>query len=153
MRFEEHPWPEDTPWYVSHTRVQQYISGYAQEHGLDKHIHLNTCVNRVEKAQDGSGRWELSLTEIKKLPENKVQIKKWTDTFDAVCVASGQHQTPFVPDFPQLKEFKQKYPARVIHAKQFRHYEDFKGKVSKWILVGSDGDSSIYLLHVRTSCL
>ncbi|ORZ25974.1 hypothetical protein BCR42DRAFT_431601 [Absidia repens] len=120
------PWPKDSPYFVSHTDVQNYLQNYATHFGLDKFTHLNTSLDNVEKK---GTKWELTLTEAKKDASGEyVSIKQYKSTFDAVVIATGQFQDPSIPPLEGLKEFNTLFPGKITHSKQFRQADDFKNK-------------------------
>jgi hypothetical protein len=49
--------------------------------------------------------------------------------FDALVVASGHYHSPRVPDIPGLKEWKQRWPSRVQHSKNYRDPEEYRNQV------------------------
>lgn len=53
----------------------------------------------------------------------------WTETFDAIIVASGHYTVPYVPHIKGLAEFAQTYPGSVEHTKGFRGVDRYRGKV------------------------
>ncbi|KAI9494299.1 hypothetical protein BDB00DRAFT_819620 [Zychaea mexicana] len=138
MDFEDFPWPDGTPYYVPHGEVQQYYKNYAQHFGLYDIMELNTRVEYVERRQakpaddldDGDDKkWQLTLRKAEYIDNgSKIQYTTWTESFDAVAVASGAYNDPFIPDFPKLHEYNASYPERIIHSKQYRHYQYYAGK-------------------------
>ena len=51
------------------------------------------------------------------------------DEYDAVVVASGHYNDPFIPDIPGLVDFDKAYPGAISHSKFYRRPNDFKDKV------------------------
>jgi len=52
-----------------------------------------------------------------------------TETFDAVIVASGHYDDPFVPDIAGLEAWNSTLPGSISHSKFYRQPEVFTGKV------------------------
>lgn len=52
-------------------------------------------------------------------------------TYDAVLVASGHYNDPFIPDVPGLADFNETYPGSVMHSKFYRRPFPFQGKVNR----------------------
>ncbi|KAF7728338.1 hypothetical protein EC973_006279 [Apophysomyces ossiformis] len=125
LQLEDFPWPEGTPLFVPHTGVCNYFKSFAEHFGLYPFIELNTAVKQISKKSDGS--WSVMVAKSEKVGD-KIRIKRWRETFDAVAVAAGSFQDPFIPDVKGLKEYDTLWPERVSHSKQFRHPRDFKGK-------------------------
>ncbi|KAI8140254.1 hypothetical protein BJV82DRAFT_623325 [Fennellomyces sp. T-0311] len=133
MDYEDFPWPKETEWYLPHNELQKYYKDYAEHYGLFDLIEFSTNVEFVERTSDG---WVLTLRKAEYI-NNKTMIhyKTWTETFDAVTVASGVYTDPFLPDFQHLQEYDAQWPERIIHSKQYRHWQDYNGK--NVLLIGS----------------
>ncbi|KAI9015657.1 hypothetical protein CLU79DRAFT_707493 [Phycomyces nitens] len=119
---------DHTNTYLWHQGLQDYLSKYLTHFGLDSFIEYNTNVERVYKAKDeeGSECWHLTLCKSERVEGNKVHIKRWTETFDAVAVATGIHQNAKIPNFEFLKEFDARWPEKCSHSKQYRIPEPFR---------------------------
>lgn len=52
-----------------------------------------------------------------------------TGSYDAVVVASGHYNIPFIPQTKGINEWSKQYPGNITHSKFFRRPEDFKDKV------------------------
>ena len=133
MDYEDLPWPEGTPWYIPHHDIQNYFKNYANHFGLYNHMELNTSVEYVERNENVNGhRWTLTLRKAEYISDcTMIRYKTWTESFDAVAVASGAYNAPFLPDFPDLSKYNINFPERIIHSKQYRHYQDYIGKVKQ----------------------
>lgn len=59
----------------------------------------------------------------------QVKFNKYKQTFDAVVLATGQFQYPFMPYTDGLYDFQARFPERIFHAKQFIEPEQFEKKV------------------------
>ncbi|KAI9302958.1 hypothetical protein BJ944DRAFT_232582 [Cunninghamella echinulata] len=130
----EFPWPKDTPNFVSHARIQQYYQDFAQHFDLLKHIQFYTSLEKVEKCENG---WELTLLQVIYLNNGEqVKFNKYKQTFDAVVLATGQFQYPFMPYTDGLYDFQARFPERIFHAKQFIEPEQFEKK--KVLVVGGN---------------
>ncbi|KAL4796896.1 hypothetical protein BDV19DRAFT_360024 [Aspergillus venezuelensis] len=133
----------DTP-FRHHRVIRQYIEDLLNRNGYQDLIEYNTTVERVVKDPQ-TNRWTLTLRRAGK--DGKLDYW-WTETFDAVVVASGHYHVPYVPPIPGLKEFAQRYPGRVEHAKQYRGQTKYKGK--KVITIGasvSAADTAVSLIN------
>lgn len=129
MAYEDFPYPKDTPWFIPQTRIHQYFKDYARNFGIDKDIKYNTKVEKVERTDDR--QWIVTVCSKEKLDDGKrVRYSRWQDTFDALVVATGAFSDPFIPDYEYIQEYHQKYPNRILHSKQYRKFEDYRGKVT-----------------------
>ncbi|KAF5252953.1 hypothetical protein FANTH_2040 [Fusarium anthophilum] len=127
MRYSDKEFPQGSSLFPRHSVVLQYLKEYAQE--INSHISYQTQVLNIEKP--GLSRSQPWTVEVLDLKANKV-IK---DEYDAVVVASGHYNDPFIPDIPGLVEFDKAYPGAISHSKFYRRPNDFKDK--KVIVVGN----------------
>ncbi|KAI7868886.1 hypothetical protein BDF14DRAFT_1788866 [Spinellus fusiger] len=113
--------------YMMHYELQQYYNNYAKDMSIDSLIEFCTNVEHVYKTKDSdeSDIWKLVLCKSERNGD-RVKIKRWSESFDAVVYATGIHQNPKVPDFDSLKEFDTKWPDKSIHSKQYRRPETYK---------------------------
>ncbi|KAI1774157.1 FAD/NAD(P)-binding domain-containing protein [Hypoxylon cercidicola] len=111
-------WPEGSEDFVDQKVVHQYIQDIARVHNVYDKVLFHTRVESVSKPS-GSNRWNVTTSTFTKTDSSHVLTKKaWK--FDAVVVASGHYHVPFVPDIPGLSTWKQHFPNRVTHSKQYR---------------------------------
>ncbi|KAL4870929.1 hypothetical protein BDV12DRAFT_184058 [Aspergillus spectabilis] len=111
-----------------------------------EYISFNITVVTVEKID--SGKWRLTLRQ----PEvhgDVVSDSWWQEEFDAVIVATGQYNVPFVPESPGLEDTVKTHPEALEHVNAFRSQDHYAGK--KVVVVGgsfSAGDviGDIYTL-------
>ncbi|KXH53421.1 dimethylaniline monooxygenase [Colletotrichum nymphaeae SA-01] len=158
MQYTQEPFPteqsehsrslhgEDTP-FRHWSLVQDYVRSLVDRRGYGDFISYNTTVERAEKMPAASGfgeEWKLTL---RKDGENTDYW--WEERFDAVIVASGHYNVPYIPSIDGLPEFARDRPGSVIHSKHFRGRDAFKGK--KIVVVGasvSAGDIAFDLTQV-----
>jgi cation diffusion facilitator CzcD-associated flavoprotein CzcO len=158
MQFSQEPFPTDTSarsvelygpktpfrhWEV----VKRYIKGLVERNGYEDLISYNTTVERAEKVDS---EWKVTLRK-----EGRERDYWWTETFDAVVVASGHYSVPYIPAIEGLEDFEKSRPGSVIHSKHFRGRDLYEGKVcdrtrvhrraklTTWIEGGSGGCVSI----------
>jgi cation diffusion facilitator CzcD-associated flavoprotein CzcO len=128
------PFPEDEDPYRPHHIILDYLKRFSEHYELDPLISLNTSVELARKNKE-NGSWKLSLNKHTVYPSGLIKEERWQEEFDAILVASGRHQEPYVPDFKDLLAYNKTWPDKVTHSKQFRRPEDFSKKVYiiKWI--------------------
>lgn len=68
MRLRFHSWKQDTPEYVGHASVLEYIQDFAQTHELQKLISFNSRVENIEKR---GSRWAVRVWTLKKTHDKK----------------------------------------------------------------------------------
>lgn len=118
MCFQDALFPKDTPEFPSHTHVMNYLSQLAKNENLLPLIRFSTL---VEKAVFENDVWKVSV--------NQNGNKSYTEEFDAVVVASGHYSVPYIPDFPGLDKVAQKKHIQLLHSRDYRRPDIFKGKV------------------------
>ncbi|KAK7615587.1 pantothenate transporter [Phyllosticta paracitricarpa] len=131
--------PQGTPEFTSHTVVASYIQDIVKAHDIDNSIRFRTLVENAEKVE---GKWELTIANNVGQPDG-FQTTESTDRsqgFDAIVVATGHYHAPRVPDIPGLRDWKTKWPSRVIHSKSYRTPEEFKDK--NVLLIGAGTSST-----------
>lgn len=136
------PWPEGTEPSVGQQQVNQYIQKLAKDHGVNDVTHFQTRVDEVRKLSNddtnpNKDKWEIRTVSLESGSDRLVE-KLWH--FDLVTVASGHYNMPRIPDIPGLEELKAAFPHRVIHSKQYRSPDSYKGQN---ILVIGGGVSSL----------
>lgn len=101
--------------------VRQYITDLVQRNGYEDFVSYSTTVEKAEKL---GGEWRLTLRR-----EGKESDYWWTETFDALVVASGHYSVPWIPHIEGLEQLETLRPGSVIHSKHFRGRELYKNKV------------------------
>ncbi|PWY66384.1 dimethylaniline monooxygenase [Aspergillus sclerotioniger CBS 115572] len=87
-------------------------------------VSFNTTVERIHKPP-GASEWTLTLRKSNHLYRHQPSDYWWTETFDAVIVASGHYNEPFIPDIPGLATTATTHPHAFEHAKAFRHSDTY----------------------------
>ncbi|KAK7755787.1 monooxygenase [Diatrype stigma] len=127
MNYSDQIFPESSSLFPQHAVVKDYLDAYAKE--LEPMLSLGTQVLHVKKVQ-GTNRayWEVEVLELQ-------TNKRRTEEFDAVMVASGHYNDPFIPDIKGLAEFNRAHPGCVSHSKFYRRPDQYAGK--KVVVVGN----------------
>ena len=134
MQFSQEPIPEsrsalsisrhgeDTP-FRHHSVIQNYISSLVNRKGYEKFVSYNTAVENAEKV---GKEWKLILR------QNDEKSRKdhwWVEWFDAIIIASGHYNVPYVPKINGLDDFEKRNPGSVKHSKMYRGRDAYQGKV------------------------
>ncbi|GKT94374.1 thiol-specific monooxygenase [Colletotrichum tofieldiae] len=102
MNYSDQKFPSDASLFPPHQVVKKYLEDYAEE--LKPSISLSTQVLSIKKAVNNSQvYWEIETRDLRTDETSKAQ-------FDAVLVASGHYNDPFIPDIPGLAEFDKAHP-------------------------------------------
>ncbi|KAB5557842.1 hypothetical protein GE09DRAFT_88628 [Coniochaeta sp. 2T2.1] len=119
-------WPEGTEEHTGQENIERYVQTLAHNHGVHDVTLYNTRVDEMKKTADGGG-WAVRTVTLKKRHGVAHLIEKYWE-FDSIVIASGHYNLPRIPDTPGLKEWKAIFKDRVIHSKQYRKAEMFRGK-------------------------
>ncbi|KAL4907976.1 hypothetical protein BDW74DRAFT_114301 [Aspergillus multicolor] len=119
------------PWHV----VAQYLLNLVEGHRGS--ISFKTTVISVEKTD--TGKWRLTLTRPE-VVEGETRDFWWQEEFDAVVVAIGQYNEPFLPKIPGLEKAVKTHPEALEHVNAFRSCSDYVGK--KVVVLGGSFSAS-----------
>lgn len=112
----------DTP-FRSHAVIRGYIESLARRNGYEKLVSYNTSVELAEKV---GNEWRLVL---RKDGDVRGEDEWWEERFDAVVVASGHFNVPYIPRIEGLAALERKHPGSIKHSKMFRGRDAYRGKV------------------------
>lgn len=101
-----------------------YIQDLLNRRGYQNFVSYNTTVELIKKDPKGE-KWVLTL---RRPLENRKEDEWWTESFDAVIVASGHYTVPFIPSTPGLAELERTFPGTVEHSKAWRNPEKYRNK-------------------------
>ncbi|KAH8813506.1 FAD/NAD(P)-binding domain-containing protein [Flagelloscypha sp. PMI_526] len=130
-------WPDKTPWATNQPEVQKYLRSFASWLGINygdnnPSISYNTRVESVTKRFNSiTGEhhgWRLLLRKFVKTNEGTYEESWWEEHFDAVVVATGRFNVPYIPPIPGLEDWQKRFPERVQHARQYRRPEPYEGR-------------------------
>ncbi|KAK9447717.1 uncharacterized protein V1518DRAFT_72513 [Limtongia smithiae] len=122
------PFPEYTKkftYFIHRSGVADFLHEYAKS--LESIIKYSTNVLDVTKKDD---KWVVTYQ-----PSGSKTGKSEQKVFDAIAVATGNFNVPYIPEVDGLAEFKAKFPDKIIHSKSFRSPDSYKDKTV--IVVGS----------------
>ncbi|KAF8953876.1 hypothetical protein BDZ97DRAFT_572300 [Flammula alnicola] len=127
------PWPVGTPWALPNRRLQGYIRAFASYHGANSNddnpnVSYNTRVELAQKRFDKDGDengWTLTLKNLVSTGRNTLRATWTKEDFDAIIVATGRYNAPYIPDIDGLKDWADRFPGHIIHSRQYRRPEIF----------------------------
>ncbi|KAK9465785.1 hypothetical protein V1512DRAFT_227822 [Lipomyces arxii] len=122
MTFENKGYVTDASYFATRGDIADFLHAYSRE--IDGLIAYNTNVTDVRKVD---GEWVVSTDD-------------GVEKFDAVVVASGYFNLPYVPDVKGLREYAEKYPGSIVHSKAFRRADSY---LNKTVLVIGNAASGI----------
>lgn len=127
MGFSDLDWRHDCQLFPKHETVLHYLQQYAQE--IRSLIKFQTQVIDVSQTHDK--RWTVQTRELSRDAKDKTS----SPVFDAVLVANGHFNVPYVPSVPGIQSWVERYPGTIIHSKFYRKPEAYAQK--KIIVVGN----------------
>ncbi len=122
LSFRDYPMPDEFPDFPHHTKIKEYLEGYAEAFGLKEHIEFRNGVTHARRL-DGGG-WELDTQ------------RGETRRFDLLVVANGHHWDPRFADFPG------DFTGEVIHSHAYIDPKNPLDLQGKRILVIGIGNSA-----------
>ncbi|SCU86100.1 LANO_0C06722g1_1 [Lachancea nothofagi CBS 11611] len=140
MEYESHPFPSTAPLFPLREQVWDYIVGYSK--AIENLVSFN---HEVVKLNYNDEDQNYSVT-----TKDLVTGESQTENFDAVAIATGFYDLPFLPDRDGLKEWHEIYPTSVSHAKDFDCPEDFKDVEGEIIVVGNSASGSDLAFELAT---
>ncbi|KAI8995016.1 hypothetical protein BDB01DRAFT_775022 [Pilobolus umbonatus] len=127
LAYPDFPFPEGTKPYNHHSVMLKYLTEYANKFQLNPLITFNTSVEQITK-NPKTNLWEVQLSQYNVANGKSVKVTTWRESFDAVVIASGAYQVPYIPTYENIKAWDKKWPSMISHSKQFRCPEHFLNK-------------------------
>ncbi|KAI5966666.1 FMO1 [Candida theae] len=118
MSYRDDPFPKGTFTFPERSKVWKYIEDYAATIPHEMvNISKNSNVTRVEKVNKV---WEVDV-EIDDKSSSCLE-------YDAVIIANGHFNTPFIPNVEGLSEWNENIPHSILHSKYFESPNTYRGK-------------------------
>lgn len=118
MEYSDVPFQPRTMNFIDRTEVLEYLHKYAKTIPEKVNINLSTNVVQINKL-DGAAKWDITTQDV-------TSLDKTTNKYDAVVIANGHYELPFIPDTPGLKEWSAADPQSVTHSKYFVSSADYR---------------------------
>ncbi|KAI9758422.1 MAG: hypothetical protein M4579_003051 [Chaenotheca gracillima] len=129
MRFSDLAFPTGTQLFPPHRTVMEYLERHAED--VRHLIKFGTQVLDVRWTENG--KW---LVQSKDLYSDHID----DHVYDAVVVASGHFNVPYIPDIEGIRQWNKMLPGTIIHSKYYRVPEQFQNK--KVVVVGNSASGS-----------
>lgn len=149
MTYADFPFPSHLPLFPHGSDVLKYMCEYAES--IRHLVSFNTKVVHVEYQLD-LGKWQvISRPVIIETDGGSVPSEKFADTteyFDAVILAIGNYDIPYIPNRIGMEQWSKKYPNSIMHVKSYRNPNQFKDAKGNILIVGnsaSGGDLAFQL--------
>lgn len=127
MGFSDLPWPKTAQLFPKHAEVQDYIEQYSRD--VRHLIHFETQV--LDLHQESSGGWTIQTKSITRDDSSETT----SHHFDAVVVANGHFNIPYIPKVEGIEAFSAAHPGIISHSKFYRLPEQHRNK--KVVIVGN----------------
>ena len=141
MGFSDLEWPEDSQLFPRHETVLGYIERYAED--VKQLIQFRRRVLDVSLARDE--RWLVKTQAVSREGSDIVE-----ETFDAVIVANGHYNVPYIPEVPGIERWSAAYPGTISHSKFYRNPDQYAGK--KVIVVGNSASGIDIGAQIQPVC-
>lgn len=121
MQYSDLAFPKGTPLLPDWQTILQYLKDYARdtEHIID---FQQKVLDVRPDPQEGSEKWILTSLDLQ-------SKEKLQEVYDAVVVANGRYDEPYIPDIQGLDDWHAVYPHAMLHSKFYRNPNPFMGKV------------------------
>jgi cation diffusion facilitator CzcD-associated flavoprotein CzcO len=131
-------WPEGLDDFVNQRHLETYIQEISRTTGVHQITEYRTRVEEISRPSP-IGPWTIQTSHLSCVEEGrKLSEKTWQ--FDAVVVASGHYNMPRIPELPGLREWKARYPDRIMHSKGYRTPVPFQNK--SLLVIGAGASST-----------
>ncbi|KAF2841287.1 flavin dependent monooxygenase [Patellaria atrata CBS 101060] len=132
MGFSDHEFPDESQLFPGHKTVLKYLEEYAEDVRDLIRFNVEVVDVRLRGAAEGADgsreKWVVSTI-------STAGGGQCEDVYDAVVVASGHFNVPFIPDIVGITEWDEMYPGVISHSKFYRKPEELIDK--KVIVVGN----------------
>jgi cation diffusion facilitator CzcD-associated flavoprotein CzcO len=130
MEYSDSFFSEELQLFPKSESVLEYLNDYAKD--IKHLIRFETQVREVKLNDAEKGDWAVNRVDVR-TGENI------TDIYDAVVVANGHYDVPYLPAIPGIEAWNQIYPEVISHSKLYDSPDDFRGK--KVLLVGNSASA------------
>lgn len=142
MGFSDLAWPDHCQLFPGHEAVLEYIERYSED--VRHLVQFDTQVLHVRSTADK--RWHLGTRQVN--PSDDAEVIE--HVFDAVVVANGHFNVPYIPSVPGIEDWHRAYPRSICHSKFYRAPEHYAGK--KVVVVGNSASGIDIAAQLRTIC-
>ncbi|AAS54544.1 AGR055Cp [Eremothecium gossypii ATCC 10895] len=132
MQYRSISFPEGTPLFPTREQVLEHILQFCRP--IKKYVQFNTEVTKVSY-DDARAKYSVLTTNLLDNTTRAIEV-------DAVAVATGYYNMPFIPDRPGLKSWHETYPCSISHSIDFDAPEDFLDVKGEIIVVGNNASGS-----------
>jgi len=143
MQYSDKTFPKDSQLFPSHETVTQYLEEYGEDVRDLVKFQIQVLDVRLQKSDAAQEYWMVKTKHLQWQHQSEVR-------YDAVVVASGHYNVPYVPDIRGIARWNAEYPEVISHSKSYRKPEDFQDK--KVIIVGNAASGVDIGAQIGTVC-
>lgn len=138
MTYSGHPFPETLPIFPHRSDVLKYMQEYAKE--AEAITQFNTVVVLVTRISD---QWQVvSRPVTAETAGGEISLGEDTvESFDAVVVAVGNYEVPFIPSRPGMVEWNERYAGNISHVKAYKSPQQYKDVQGAILVVGNSASA------------
>lgn len=137
MQYKGVPFPEKCETFPTRQEVLEYVQEYGKTIPDDVKVLLNSEVFSVEKIEDV---WKVEVS----IDGSDKVIRE----YDAVVLANGHYNQPYIPDVEGLKQWNKLEAGSITHAKYFNESVDYKDKTV--LIIGNSASGLDIALQIST---
>ena len=142
MGFSDLDWPSSCQLFPKHGEVLQYIEQYA---GDVRHL-VQFKKQVLDVRLNADQKWTVETRAVSPRGNGAIQQHK----FDAIVVASGHFDVPYLPSVLGIETWNKAYPEVISHSKFYRKPEHYANK--KVIVVGNSASGVDIGAQISTLC-
>lgn len=143
MRTTLRDWPDGIKAPIDPEDVVAYVRDIADTYQVHDKVRFRTRVDSIGREDRG---WHVRTSTLFTSEAGVVTQERTARDFDAVVVAAGRNDIPRVPDVPGLAQWKDRFPSRIKHAKQYRSPEPYRDKTV--LVVGAHVSALDITIHL-----
>ncbi|WLF77649.1 monooxygenase [Lodderomyces elongisporus] len=139
MEYQGLPFPRESPMYPKRDKVLEYIDEYIKtipEGKIEFKLNFDVVsVKKVDANQDGySGTDSINNscssegTIWRVVADNVSYDSREVHEYDAIIIANGHFNTPYIPEVSGLSEWNEALPHTILHSKHFEDPNTYRGK-------------------------
>lgn len=153
MTYAETPFPEDLPVFPHRSDVLKYLREYAAE--LEPYIVFGTKVVEAIYVEERA-QWRLTSRKVcvetkgGSVASQESGFQDVVEHFDAVVIATGNYDIPYIPNRPGMAAWNDKYPGTITHVKSFRNPQQFADEKGKVVIVGNSASAGDLAYQLAT---
>ncbi|KAG7892343.1 hypothetical protein KL905_003323 [Ogataea polymorpha] len=140
MEFRDFKFPESTPLFPHRSVVLDYISRYGED--LRQYYRFNTRIVEVRRRHKWIVRSRTVCDATAGGFKESASVPDTVEEYDAVMVATGVYDLPFIPELKGLRQWHKKYPNTILHSKTFRSPRELAGVEGNILVIGNSASGN-----------